>query len=92
MTGPLSRSRALWNREVLDLESDEILAQLLDRGTVGDWREIYALAMRDPILRGRIARVLRRAPVGYPGFWLAALGSLGEDVDWTSPPPGDLGI
>jgi hypothetical protein len=92
MTAPLARSRALWNRESLDLASDEILAQLLDRGSLEDWRELYALASRDETLRGRIARLLHRAPIGYPGFWLAALASLGEGVDWTAPLPEDPGI
>jgi hypothetical protein len=92
MTAPLARSRALWNRETLDLASDEILAQLLDRGSLEDWRVMYALASRDEALRGRIAKVLQRVPIGYPGFWRSALESLGEDVDWTAPLPEDSGI
>ena len=40
----LSQSRALWNRTGLALESDEVLAQLLDRGEVAAWRELYRLA------------------------------------------------
>ena len=92
MTTPLARSRALWNREGLDLGSDEILAQLLDRGSLEDWRELYALAASDDTLRGRIARVVSRVPIGFPGFWLAALASLGEEVDWTSRLPEDRGI
>jgi len=92
MTAPFARSRALWNRETMDLASDEILAQLLDRGSLQDWRDLYALASRDAALRGRIAKLLRRAPIGYPGFWLSALASLGEDVDWTAPLPEDPGI
>jgi hypothetical protein len=43
----LSTSRALWNRDRLDLESDEVLAQLLDRGELEAWREIYRLVARD---------------------------------------------
>ena len=92
MSGSLLRSRALWNRKTLDLGSDEILGQLLDRGSLEDWRELYALASRDPGLRGRMARIIRRAPIGYPGFWLAALASLGEGVDWTAPLPEEPGI
>jgi len=92
MTAPLAGSRALWNREVLDLASDEILAQVLDRGSLEDWRVLYALASRDEGLRRRIAKVLRRAPIGYPGLWLSALDSLGEDVDWAAPLPEDPGV
>ena len=92
MTTPLSRSGALWNRVSLDLGSDEILAQLLDRGSLEDWRELYALASRDNGLRERVARLVHRAPIGYPGFWLAALASLGEEIDWKAPLPEDAGI
>lgn len=92
MTSPLTRSRALWNRHGFDLASDEILIQLLDRGSVEDWRELYLLASRDETLRGRIAKVLYRAPLGYPGFWLAALAALGHDVDWATRLPEDAGV
>jgi len=34
----LTHSPALWNRSHLDLRSDEILAQILDRGSMDDWR------------------------------------------------------
>ncbi len=40
----LSTSQALWNRSRLDLRSDEVLAQILDRGELAAWREIYRLA------------------------------------------------
>lgn len=91
MSGALARSRALWNRKGLDLGSDEILAQILDRGEVAAWRELYALAAADPALRGRIARVIRRVPLWNGRFWLAALASLGEPVDLGEPlpPPGE---
>lgn len=57
----LARSRALWNRSHLDLRSDEILAQILDRGTLEDWRALYELARTDPALRTRApAAGLRR--------------------------------
>ena len=92
MTTPLAGSRALWNRQRLDLASDETLVQLLDRGSLEDWRELYALFSREPGLRQRAARLVRRAPIGYPGFWLAALAALGQDVDWTAPLPDDPGI
>lgn len=80
-TGALDRSRALWNRRGLDLRSDEVLAQLLDRGEMPAWRELYALARADPSLRKRIARIVTTVPTPLPHFWLAALKGLGEDVD-----------
>ena len=39
----LARSRALWNRSALDLDSDEVLAQILDYGSLADWRALYVL-------------------------------------------------
>lgn len=88
----IARSRALWNRTHVDLRSDEILAQLLDLGELAAWRELYALAARDPELRARLHAVVRRVPLPYPGFWLAALETLGETVDWSAPLPEDAGI
>lgn len=81
-----------WNRSRLDLRSDEVLAQILDRGDLAAWRELYALAADDPVLRRRILALVRRVPLPYPGFWLAALSSLGEAIDWTAPLPVDRGI
>ncbi len=81
-----------WNRSRLDLESDEVLAQILDRGDVEAWRELYALASTDAVLRRRILAVIRRVPLPYPGFWLAALASLGEPIDWSVPVPRDDGL
>lgn len=78
---PLSQSRALWNRSSLDLRSDEILAQIIDRGSLEDWRALFDLARGEPALRQRIAALVRRVPLPLPHFWLAALGSPGEDVD-----------
>ena len=92
MSGALEKSRALWNRDHLDLRSDEVLAQLLDRGEMGAWRELYARAAADATLRRRIRDVAQRVPIGYPGFWLAAVASLGEEVDWAAPLPEDPGI
>lgn len=79
---PLARSRALWNRRTLDLSSDEMLAQLLDRGDLSDWRALYRLARTDPDLRKRIHRIVVAIPLPFPHFWLAALASLGEPVDF----------
>lgn len=80
----LSRSKALWNRERLDLASDEVLAQLLDRGSLEDWRALYSLARTDAGLRARILAVVKRVPMYLPHFWLAAMASLGEAVDGTA--------
>lgn len=77
----LERSPALWNRDRLDLRSDEILAQLLDRGTLADWRAIYALARADVGLRDRIVRLASAVPMYLPHFWLSAMRGLGAAVD-----------
>jgi hypothetical protein len=81
-----------WNRSRMDLASDEVLAQVLDRGDLAAWRELYRLAADDEPLRRRILVVVHRAPLPYPFFWLAALASLGESIDWTAPLPVDQGI
>jgi hypothetical protein len=77
----LEDSPALWNRSRLDLRSDEILAQILDRGTLADWRELFALARADRTLRPRIVRIVHTIPVPLPRLWLAAMAELGEAVD-----------
>jgi hypothetical protein len=77
----IMHSRALWNRVAPDLASDEVLAQILDRGEIEAWRVLYRLAKEDPALRGRIKAIVLAVPLPLPRFWLAALGSLGEDVD-----------
>ncbi len=81
----LDRSRALWNRSRLDIESDEVLAQILDRGEVEAWRELYRLAAGDAPeaarLRRRIVRVCRETPLALPHFFIAAMASLGHPVD-----------
>jgi len=78
----LTQSRALWNRISLDLRSDETLAQLLDRGEIAAWRALYRLAREDAELRARIARLVATVPLSMPYFWIAALASLDEDVDY----------
>jgi hypothetical protein len=77
----LDRSRALWNRSRATIGSDEVLAQILDRGAMDDWRSLYAMAAADPELRARLRRIVTTVPLPLPRFWLAALASLGEDVD-----------
>lgn len=74
-------SRALWNRSQLELDSDELLAQILDRGEIAVWRALYRQARADPNLRARIRRLVLTVPVPLPRFWLAALADLGEKVD-----------
>jgi hypothetical protein len=91
-TRALERTVVGWNRSRLDLASDEVLAQILDRGDLDAWRELYALATADATLRRRILGLVRRVPLPYPFFWLAALASLGEPIDWTMPLPSDPGI
>lgn len=83
----LETSRALWNRSRLVLDSDEVLAQLLDRGEMAEWRALYLKAKADAVLRSRIKRIVLTVPLPLPRFWLAALASLGEHIDWTEPLP-----
>ena len=88
----LERSVVGWNRSHLDLASDEVLAQVLDRGDLEAWRELYRLAAGDGSLRLRILAVVHRVPLPFPAYWLAALAGLGEPVDWTIPLPQDQEI
>lgn len=83
----LEQSRALWNRSRLDLRSDEVLAQILDRGDLDDWRELYGLAAHDPSLRRRIVRVCTSVPVAMPHLFIAAMAALGEPVEPYPTPP-----
>ena len=91
----LTTSRALWNRSHLDLESDEVLAQILDRGELEAWREIYRLAAgpseEAAKLRRRILRLCRTVPLSFPHLFIAAMVSLGERTDPYPdvPPPAD---
>ncbi len=78
----LARSKALWNRDCLDLASNEVLAQLLDRGSIEDWRALYTVGREDPKLRKRIAALVERVPMYLPHFWLAAMASLGDQVSY----------
>jgi hypothetical protein len=88
----LERTVVGWNRGRLDLASDEVLAQILDRGDVEAWRELYRLASTDASLRRRILGVVHRVALPYPGLWLAALASLGEPIDWDLRLPKDNGM
>lgn len=91
-TRALERTVIAWNRSHLDLRSDEVLAQVLDRGNLEAWRELYQLSSADPALRRRILGIIRRVPLPFPGFWLAALVSLGEAIDWSARLPMDDGL
>lgn len=91
-TRALERAVVGWNRDRLELESDEVLAQVLDRGDLAAWRELYVLAAQDPQLRRRILGIVGRVPLPFPGYWRAAMASLGERVDWSAPFPADPGI
>jgi hypothetical protein len=51
---PRARTVVSWNRSRMDLASDEVLAQILDRGDLAAWRELYHLAAGDERLRRRI--------------------------------------
>jgi len=87
MAGASIGPRALWNRSTPDAWSDEVMAQVLDRGELADWRELYRLAGVDAQLRARIRRLVGTVPLPLPHFWLAALASLGEPVDFDAPVP-----
>lgn len=87
MNSVLDLSAALWNRDAFDPASDETLAQVLDRGSVADWRELYRLMETDAGLRRRVKSLVARVPLPLPHFWLAALASLGESVDYDAPLP-----
>jgi hypothetical protein len=81
----LSRSRALWNRGAFALDSDEILAQLLDRGEVDAWRELYRLASgpgeEAAELRRRILRLCQTVPLSFPHLFIAAMEALGGPLE-----------
>ncbi len=81
----LATSQALWNRRHLVLQSDEVLAQILDRGELAAWRELYRLAGQPgdeaAELRRRIIKICRTVPIAFPHFFLAAIRALGEKLD-----------
>jgi hypothetical protein len=91
----LSRSRALWNRTGLALDSDEVLAQLLDRGELEAWRELYRLASgpgeEAATLRRRILRLCQTVPLSFPHLFIAAMGALEGPIEPYPkvPPPAD---
>jgi len=80
LTSALESSRALWNRSHLDLRSIETLAQILDRGEVAAWRELYAACRTDAALRARVRQVVVTVPLAWGHFWRAALETLGETL------------
>ena len=84
---PALSTQALWNRATVEVQTDEMLAQILDRGEMASWRALYKMAETDPALRARIKHVIVEVPTPLPRFWLAALASLGEVVDFDLPLP-----
>ena len=66
MTGSLSASRALWNRSNPSIDTDEAIAQVLDRGTMTDWRHLYRLAAAYAHLRTRVRRIVLTVPLPLP--------------------------
>ena len=87
MTHGVDTSRALWNRSAHSWESDEMLAQILERGSMTDWRVVYRRAEADPQLRARLRHIVLNVPLPLPRFWLAALIALGEQVDLSAMVP-----
>ena len=91
----LASSQALWNRTGLALESDEVLAQLLDRGEPAAWRELYRLASGPgeaaTELRRRILRLCQTVPLAFPHLFIAAMEALGGPIEPypSVPPPAD---
>lgn len=91
----LASSQALWNRSALALESDEVLAQILDCGEIEAWREIYRRAAAPGVegaaLRRRILRLCQTVPLSFPHLFIAAMAALGEKTDPYPPvpPPAD---
>ena len=85
MSNPPVDASAMWNRSRVAIGSDEVLAQILDRGTMADWRHLYKMATGDPLLRARLRRIVLTVPLPLPRFWLAALAGLGEVVDVSTP-------
>ncbi len=80
------RSRALWNRtsDVVTpdvLASDEMVAQLLDRGELDVWRWLFAHAQADERLAHRMAHMIATVPMATGYFWAAALANLGLRVN-----------
>jgi hypothetical protein len=49
---------------------------------MNDWRALYRLAREDEPLRKRMLEIILQVPLPLPRFWLAAMASLGEEVDW----------
>ena len=86
-TSALERTVVGWNRSRLDLRSDEVLAQILDRGDLAAWKELYALAAED---RPPAAADPRRDPTGavaLPGVLAGRPREPGRDRS-TGAPPG----
>jgi len=77
-TRAIERVVVTWNRDKADLDSDEVLAQVLDRGGLDAWRELYQLASEDQRLRARIHRLIRTVPLPHPAFLAGGAGEPGR--------------
>jgi len=63
---------------------DEVLAQVLDRGGLDAWRSCIS----SPPKTSGCARASQADPdraASYPAFWLAALETWAESIDWSAP-------
>src|SRR5205823_509740 len=73
----LEQSAALWNRRHLDLQSQETIAQIMDRGSMADWRALWLLQADDLVLAERMLVVATQVPIDTGWFWQAALAGRG---------------
>ena len=87
MTRENPSDRGLWNRTAFSWDSDECIAQVMDRGTPHDWRILGRAAQTDAELRRRMRDIISRVPLPLPHFWLALLASQGEQINWDAPLP-----
>jgi hypothetical protein len=77
------------------LESDEVLAQLLDRGEIEAWRELYRMASgpgeEAARLRRRILRLCQTVSLSFPHLFIAAMGAIEGPIEPypSVPPPAD---
>jgi len=78
----LRASAALWNRNGLNLQSTETLAQIMDRGSMTDWRALWALQSADAELAQRMLAMATQVPIDTAWFWQAALSAAGHAVPW----------
>src|SRR2546425_4968537 len=85
MTNRIDRSRALWNRQDANLESDETLAQLLDRGEMTVWREVFPVGPTRVQLWRRFEGIVFKVPLKMAPLLLAAPPRPGGTGAWNVP-------